>query len=575
MALGIGQLARTGRTLRRLAPLIRVLGRHGFGHYVHRFTPQHLMRHRHGEDEHIHELPPPVRVRMIFEELGEKQGPTYIKLGQMLATRNDLLPEAYLEELRSLTEHVPPFDTLSARRTIEQELKHPITELFAEFSELPVASGSIGQVYHARLKTGAPVVVKVRRPGIERQVLADLDVLELLASVLERLDEFKPLRPMVVVDEFRRSLLREVDFITEASFTSKVRADLADNPRVAVPAVYWDLCTSSVLVLERLDGVSLNRKAELAAYAVDRRQLARDLAEVFLHQFFRTGLFHADPHPGNILVMADGRIGLVDFGMAGRLSGDLRDYLATSFIALARHDIGVITDVYMEIGAIAADTDVERLKAELQETLDKYYGIPMRCLDLRRCFSDALRIARVHHVLLPRDFVLLGKSFVTMAMMARELDPEFNLAAVAQPYALRLVADKFSPKQIGQNLLHEGWYLGQALRRLPRELRALMRKLLGGTLRFTLHLEQFDTFVKELDRATNRLAFSVLIGAIIIGSSVLLHAHVPPTMRVLPWIGAFFEAHMPQTSLLGMSGFLVAGVLGLLLSVAIWRSGKL
>jgi ubiquinone biosynthesis protein len=459
---------------------------------------------------------------------------------------------------------------------VETELKRPIAEVFGEFSDAPIASGSIGQVYYALLRDGRPVVVKVKRPDIEKTILADLDLLEFGAPLADRLEELKPLRLPVIVEEFRRSIIREMNFVTEASYTTKIGEDLAGNHRVHIPAVHWDLTTSSVLVLERIAGVSLNRKEELAALKVDRKQLARDLTEVFLHQFFKTGLFHADPHPGNILITPEGKIGLVDFGMTGRLSPDLRGYLATSLIAIARRDLGVITDVYMEIGALSPDTDVEQLKADLQESLDQYYGIPIGALDIGRCFSDAMRIARVHRVLLPRDFVLLGKSFVTMAMMARELDPEFDISAVAKPYAVSLFADKFSPANIGQSLMHELWYVGQSLSRLPREMRTLMRKLINGSLTFTLHLQQFENFVRELDRATNRLAFSIIVAAIVIGSSVLLHAHVPPLMERLPGrIGAFFANYMPHTSLLGLTGFLIAGVFGLLLVAAIWRSGKM
>ena len=381
----------------------------------------------------------------------------------------------------------------------------------------------------------------------------------------------------MVVDEFRRSVMREVDFVTEASYTAKIKEELAGDPRVCVPAVYWELTTSDVLTLERIAGVSLTKKAELAALKFDRKRLARDLVEIFLYQFFKAGLFHADPHSGNILVTPDGRIGLVDFGMVGRLSEDLRAQLATSFIALTKKDLDVIADIYTEIGVVSPDSDLERLKRDLQEALDRYYGIPTRCLDVRRCFSDALRIARDHHILLPRDFVLLGKSFVTMAMMARELDPDFDLSSLAKPYALSLAADKLSPGHVTQNFLREAWYIGQGLRRLPRDLRTLSRKLLDGSLQVTLHLREFDGMIRELDRATNRLAFSVVVTGILVGSSILLHAKIHPYMSSLPrWLGGvFFATSMPETSMLGLGGFLFAGILGMLLAVAIWRSGRL
>ena len=573
MPFSLRQLARTRKQVRRLVPILRVLARHGFGHFVHRTGLQHLVPLRYSRRQPGDELTAPRRVRIALQELG----PTFIKFGQMLSTRGDLLPESYLVELRTLTEDVPPFDTAVARKIIEDQLHRPIAELFSEFGEAPVASGSIGQVYYARLRDGTPVAVKVKRPGVEKALMADLDLLEFAAPLADRIEELKPLRLPMVVDEFRRSVMREVDFVTEASYTAKIKEELAGDPRVCVPAVYWELTTSDVLTLERIAGVSLTKKAELAALKMDRKRLARDLVEIFLHQFFKAGLFHADPHSGNILVTPDGRIGLVDFGMAGRLSEELRAHLATSFIALTKKDLDVIADIYTEIGVVSPDSDVERLKRDLQEALDRYYGIPTRCLDVRRCFSDALRIARDHHILLPRDFVLLGKSFVTMAMMARELDPDFDLASVAKPYALSLAADKLSPGRVTQNFLREAWYIGQGLRRLPRDLRTLSRKLLDGSLQVTLHLREFDGMIRELDRATNRLAFSVVVTGIVVGSSILLHAKIHPYMSSLPrWLGgAFFAAYMPETSALGLGGFLFAGILGMLLAVAIWRSGRL
>jgi len=559
--------------LSRLAPIIRVLARHGFGTLAYRLSLGQFVPARFRGKQSPEGLSAPKRLRLALEELG----PTFVKLGQVLSTRPDLLPEPYIEELRQLTEHVPPFETAIARRIVETELKHPIPELFLEFGEEPIASGSIGQVYNATLLSGRQVVVKVKRPQIEKVILADLDLFEVAVPLLDRIEELKPLRLPVILDEFRRSLLREMDFVSEGSFTTKIREDLADNPNVRVPEVIWDMTTPDVLVMERLAGISLSRQKELAELGIDRAAVARALAECFLHQFFRTGLFHADPHPGNILITSDGRIGLVDFGMAGRLSTELRSYLATSFIALTRRDLDIITDIYLEIGALSDETDVPRLKTDLQEALDKYYGIPLRCLDMQKAFGEAMRVARVHHVLLPRDFVLLGKSFVTMISMARELDPSFDLAAVAKPYALIILKDKLSPSTIGHDALSQLWNVGHSLRKLPRDLRSVMRRLLGGSLQFTLRWNQFDRFVTELDKATNRLAFSIIVSAIVLASSILLHAKIPPHMEsVLPGrLGRLFAETMPDISVLGLAGFLVAGIFGLLLAVAIWRSGRL
>jgi len=325
--------------------------------------------------------------------------------------------------------------------------------------------------------------------------------------------------------------------------------------------------------------VSLNAPDALDALNVDRKEIARNMAKVFLTQFFKTGLFHADPHAGNILIMEDGRIALLDFGMAGRLDRELRRSLATTFIALARSDLEMIAEVYVDIGVIAEETDLSELKSDMSEILDRYYGIPIKRVDVNRCLADIMAIFRRHEVYLPRSFVMLGKSFGTMMMMARELDPGFDLAAVAKPFARSLIMDKLSPARMGHDALAGAWSVTQMLRRLPRDARTFMRKLLSGKLQLQLqhHVKAFEGFTRELDRATNRLAFSIIVSAVVIGSALVLHAGIRPHVEdVFPGsLGQFFAENMPDTSVLGLAGFLFAGILGLLLAWAIWRHGRL
>jgi len=567
--------------MQRIAPLLGALVRHGFGHIVEVLNLQHLLPSRLrvgvGLGEGVAErIPAQQRLRMLLEEWG----PTAVKLGQMLSMRPDLLPEPYLVELRRLTDRVAPFDTAEARRIIERELGRPIEQVFSEFPDAPLAAGSISQVYNALLKTGEPVVVKVKRPNAERIMTADLDVIETLAvPLLEWIEDLRPLRPRMLIAEFRRNIARELDFVAEASAMQKIGRSLADLDTVRVPAVHWDLTTSDVLTVERLRGVSLSDRAALDALSLDRRLLARNLVEIYLHQFFKTGLFHADPHPGNLLVTEDGKIGLVDFGMVGRLDRDLRGLLGTTFVALTRGDVDAIAEAYLEIGVASEETDISSLKSDMQELLEKYYGIPLARLDMGRCFADVMRVARTHDIFLPRDFVMLGKASVTMIAVARDLDPGFDLAQVAQPFAASLAAERLSPARIGREALAGLSGMGATLRRLPREVRTFVRTLLSGKLQFQLvhKLKGFDEVERELDRATNRIAFSIIVGAVVIGSALLLHARIPPFLQdVLPGrFGVFVSRNMPDVSFLGFAGFVFAGVLGLLLAWAIWRHGRL
>ena len=582
MTINLRELARKPRQVQRLPALLMVLARHGFGHLIQAMNLQGYLPSKLrvglslGESSEARGVSTAQRLRLVLEGWG----PTAVKLGQMLSTRPDIIPPAYQAELRKLTDSVPPFPSPTARKIIEQEIGRPIFDVFASFEDQPIAAGSIAQAHSAVLKTGEKVVVKVKRPNIQAVALADLDLLETLAvPLLEWIEDLKPLRPAMLLQKFRRSLLRELDFVAEASVTTKIRADLAGFAYVQIPVVFWNLTTPSILTMQHLSGTGLSDVQAVAALPVDHRLLARHLVECFLTQFFKTGLFHADPHGGNILITPHGRIALLDFGMSGRLDSELRGSLATTFIALARGDLDMITEIYTDIGVIAEETDLSSLKADMAEMLDKYYGIPIKRVDMTRCFADAMSVFRRHNVYLPRDFVLLAKSFSTMLMMARQLDPEFDLAGVARPFARSLLAHKFSPARLGHDALATAWSLTQTLRRFPRDMRTFMRKLVTGRLQFQLqhHVKAFEGFTRELDRATNRLAFSIIVGAVVIGSALVLHARVRPHVEdVLPGgFGRFFADNMPDTSVLGLGGFLFAGVLGLLLAWAIWRHGRL
>ena len=502
MPINVGDILRKRQQVQRLPPLLMVLMKHGFGHLIHHLNLQSFLpsRFRLGvsvtEQAKVESIPMPRRLRMVLEEWG----PTAVKLGQLLSTRPDLVPESYLLELRKLTDSVQPFDSEKAKEIIVQELGKPMEELFRHFDDTPIAAGSIGQAHRAILKTGERVVVKVKRPDIDRVMMVDLDLIEALAvPFLEWIEDLNPLQPAMLVNEFRRSILRELDFVAEAAVTQKIGDSLSDVETVYVPKVYWDMTRSKVLTVERLRGVSVYDDEGLARLEIGRDQLARNLADAFLTQIFKVGLFHADPHGGNLLVMKDGRIGLIDFGMTGRLDRELRGTLGTTFIALTRGDLEMITECYTDIGVLSFETDQSALRDDLASVLDKYYGIPVRCLDMNRCVADTMAVARRHKIQLPRDFVMVGKSFGTMVMIANQLDPDFNLAEVAKPFARSLLAYRFSPKRMGQDTLAGLWSVSQSLRRLPRDMRTFSRKLVAGRLRFQVQhdVKAFEGFARE------------------------------------------------------------------------------
>jgi ubiquinone biosynthesis protein len=565
-------LARAPHRIRRLAKIARVLTRHGFGHVAHhlpfqRFVPAAARVLRRPVTAKVERISIARRLSMALEELG----PTYVKLGQLLSTRPDIIPEEYVVELARLQDKVSPFPSRKAYEIIERELHRPVRELFAEIAQEPLAAGSIAQVYLARLPGGEEVVVKVKRPGIERIVQDDLDLLMLAAERFERVEQFQAYRPVMLLEEFSKSLAREMDFVTEASYTEKFVKAFEGDERVQLPAVHWDYTTPSVLTLGRVNGISIGRTQELRQMGVNTAAVARHLASVFMKQYFEMGLFHADPHPGNLLVAEDGRVGIVDFGIVGHLDEELRRDLGTGLVALVRKDLDLVVDVATEIGAVPDEADLGRLKSEMVEMLDKYYGIPVKRVDMKRAFADLMRVTREHGLIWPRDFVLLGKSFVTIAGLTMALDPDLSMVEVVRPYAQGVLREKLSPARVVRGVMDQVWHVSNLLRRLPRELRQFSRKALAGKLQVTLKLRGMEEVITELDKATNRIASSLIIAAVVIGSSIIIHAKMPPLFRGLPVVGQY----LPELSVIGFAGYLLAGVLGMVLVVAIWRSGKL
>ena len=554
------------KSLGRLGHVGSVLTKHGFGWLVlrlhlDRLVPfrKRLLRGRRGEEERAGPSMA-ARVAKVLEELG----PTYVKLGQVLGSRTDLMPPAFIAEFRKLQDRVAPFPTSEARAEIQRELGGRIDDLFDDFGDAPFAAGSIAQAYAARTKDGTPVVIKVRRPGIRDVLEADIDILGRLAELAERyVPEYRIFRPSLLVDEFAQTVRHEIDFIAEASNTQRFGEAFADNPHIRAPRVLWNLTSSGVLTLERLEGIPVYDAKALAAAGAEGKALAAHLADCFMRQYFELGLFHADPHPGNLVVQAPDVLGILDFGQVGRLSDTLRSKLGTALVASVNRDFDIVLDVLDDLEALPEDLDSERLKSDLAALVDKYAGVPLKQLDLKELFDEITATARRHRVVLPRDFVVLGKSLVIMGGVALDLDPETSMVEVVRPKIRRLMADKVSAKRLAHHGMTSAYHLIALAEQGPRSLRQLVRKLMRGRLQILFRHENLDHLITELDRSSNRIAFSMIVAAIILGSAVIMQAHVKPMI--------------PGTDipLLGLLGFVLAGLLGLWLVIAILRSGRL
>ncbi|MFO8013722.1 MAG: AarF/ABC1/UbiB kinase family protein [Phycisphaerae bacterium] len=554
------------RSLSRLGHVVTVLSRHGFGWFVvslrlERLVPfrKRLLQRREPPEQRPDESTA-ARVARVLEELG----PTYVKLGQVLGSRTDLLPPAFIREFRKLQDRVKPFPTPDARAQVSRQLGGPIEEFYDDFGAEPFAAGSIAQAYAAKTKDGEDVVVKVRRPGIRDVLEADIDILLRLADLAERyVPEYRVYRPVMLVEEFAQTVRREIDFVSEASNTQRFRRTFEENPNIRVPNVLWDLTAAGVLTLERIEGVPIYDEDALDRIGADRQALGRHLTECFMRQYFELGLFHADPHPGNLVVQAPDVLGILDFGQIGRLSDAMRSQLGTVLVAALNHDFDIVVDVFDDLAALPDDLEGERLKGDLAVMTDKYAGVPIGRLNLKDLFDEITATARRHRVVLPRDFVLLGKSMVAMGGVALGLDPDIKMVEVVRPKVRRLMAEKASPRRLAHHGLTTAYHLAAMAEQGPRSLRQLMRKLIRGRFQILFRHENLDHLINELDRSSNRIAFALIVASIILGSAIMLQAQIGP--------------NVPYTEipLLGMLGFFIAGLLGVWLVIAILRSGRL
>ncbi len=563
------QFTRSVRSLNRIRHIATVLTRHGFGHIVTRinlgrFVPVWMLPRKRAVS--AADTAPASIGRRLAEVCGEL-GPTFVKLGQMLSTRPDLVPEDVLNELRTLQDKVPPFDTQEAMATIAEELGQPVSACFASIESEPFASASIGQVYRATGQSGEKLVVKVRRPDIDATIALDMQILAFLAESLEDLmPELRVYHPTVIVSEFEQALTRELDYVNEAAATTRFAEAFADDPGIRIPKVRWELSGSRVLTMEKLAGENLDAYvagAESGLAPVDRKLVARRLADCFLKQAFEVGMFHADPHPGNILVEPPARIGLIDFGQVGSISDEWMGELVVIVYACVSREVDVAIDALADMGAVGPETDRNNLHRAMQFLVDKYYGLPIKRLDPGTLLTEFSDVIRRHGVIVPREMVMLAKAYSTVASVTTSLDPDLDLLELLKPRLKRALSDRLSPKAFARASALAGWHILSIARHAPGQLRQMLRRLGTGGWRLDVRHQNIDRLISELDRSSNRLAFSVVIAAIIVGSSVVVSASTELTLLGL------------KVQYLGIAGYVIAGVLGLGLSWAIFRSGRL
>ena len=548
------------RDLGRLNEVASVAARYGFGDLVRRIglagaleRAGHLF-HSEATAE-LATLSPPERVRRAFEEMG----PSFVKLGQLLATRVDLFAPEWIAEFEKLQNQVPAAGFEDVREQLEQDLGGPIASVFPGFDEIPIAAASIAQVYRARLADGSEVAVKVRRPGIRPQVEADMRLLQRLARVLEsESPDLRRYQPQALVRQLQASLSRELDLAAECRHAERIAASLADEPALVVPRVYWDHTCERVNVQQFIDGIPLGDTDALLAAGADLPELARVGARAGMRMMFEDGFFHADPHPGNVIRLPGDKLALLDFGMVGRLSESRRYQVLDLFEGLVRRDAGQVAEVLLEW---AADDQVDEaaLLQEVDAFIDHYHGVPLGELRLGTMLTEITALLREHAVVLPADLAMMVKVLVTLEGVGRRLDPDFDMASEAEPYLRRAMRARYSPKAIARRGRRVAGDTVSLLSSLPGQLRHALRALRQGRFNLNLDVERLKAFGDQVAHSANRLTVGIVVAALIVGSSIVMTVEGGPTLLGLP--------------LFGLLGFLGAAVGGVWLVWTIWRSG--
>jgi ubiquinone biosynthesis protein len=552
------------RTIRRYRTILGVLIKYGFGHFVEQLNIDYYLElgkrvvTRGRTAKELHRLSQPQRLRMAMEELG----PTFIKFGQLLSTRPDVVPKPYVDEFRKLQDEVPALPAEDIKRQIQRQLGHPVEEICAAFSDEALAAASIAQVHQARLRSGEEVVFKVRRPGIARTVETDIDILMGLAHLVEQhVPEVALYDPVGLVKEFRRTIRREMDFLREGHTIERFATNFADDPTVYVPKVYWQHSGETILTLEYIPGIKISDFRELTARGFDLKELARRGATAFLRQVLDFGVFHGDPHPGNVFVLPDHVICMLDYGMVGRLSPELKQQLIDLLEALLHRDVERIIAQLLYSGELTDDADLKSLRRDLHEFIEDYYDILLQDLRVGRLLTDFIEILTQHRIRFPADFVLLAKALVAMEGLGRQLDPEFNMIDYMRPYVEKLVRERLAPGNLSREVGRIVQSYGALAKNLPRDIKEFLNRLNRNQFKIDLEHRGLEKLVTDLDRSSNRIAFAVVIGALIVGSSLIMQTEKGPLMFGFP--------------VLGFLGYSIAGVLGLWLAVGIIRSGRL
>lgn len=517
----VSSVPRIVRHAARLQQVVSVLTKYGVAPWLRHVPLQWVQRHLETADGiAIAQLTGPERVREAITEIGT----TFIKLGQILSTRPDVVGLALAEQLSSLQSQTPPDPTDTIRGIIMEELGVPLEEVFLTFDDEPLASASIGQVHRATLLDGSDVVVKVQHSGIEQQIRNDLEIADELARLAENYSEDLALyQPVATVEELRRTLLAELDFRKELRNLQVFDAHFSRDHGIRFPKAYPDFSTPRVLTMEYLQGVHVNSVADILATGHDNTRVANAGAKAFLEMVFRDGFFHADPHPGNLLLMDDGVIGIIDCGMVGRIDDSLREQLEDLLMAAGDADVEHLVDLIVALGSLPNDFDRHALARDIADYFDRFACLPLDQINIGDAMTDAISTIRKHRIRLPARVSMLIRMLAVLEGTAEGISPEFHLMALLQPYKRRILSRRFSPSRLRRKSMAVVRHWSHLIDIVPGDVADILDRIKQGS--FDVHLEH-----RRLDTIVNRLVLGIITAALFIGSALLWSRSVPPLL---------------------------------------------
>ncbi|RYL90374.1 AarF/ABC1/UbiB kinase family protein [Sporolactobacillus sp. THM7-4] len=551
------------RHIKRYREIVAVLVKYGFGYIVkdvglfHLLSlPKQMVSDFTGKDS---AKPAGRRIRLMLEELG----PTFIKLGQLLSLRTDIIPEQIADELRELQDSVTPLDINVIKGIIEREFSDPVSEVFAEFDEQCLAAASIAQVHRAVLKTGEEVVVKIRRPDIETIVGNDVEILWDLATLVDkRYGWARDIHLCDIVEEFSQAIQSEMDYFREGRNTEKLYNYFSNNEHIIIPKVYWNYSTKQVLTLEYINGMKYSRLIGSDQKDFNKKVISERLVRSFLDQALVVGIFHGDPHPGNLFFFPGNKIGYIDFGQVGTLNEDMKHHFADLIIGLMRGDTDLLFRTICLMSAIPDNLDDYQFKADLEMMRDKYYDLPFKEIHIGMVIHDVFEITKKHHIRIPKNYILLGKALITLEGIITRLDDRISILELAEPYGQKLFLQRLNPGYVSKTILKRVYDAFEDSWQIPPLLKKTLTRLYKGNTHVEMKLPQLELLLSKLDRVANRISFSIILLAF----SIILAGLI---------LGESFGSHpfLSSLPLLDIAAIIMIFMLILIL-FAIFRSGR-